>query len=197
MYRYLKSAKLIRDNIEEINANAQSFSRLNRITEDLIVGILKERDVADAIGKERHLFASSITTEGSICYIDSMINDDTKIYVIVGDYGTGKSTMLKRIGEMAGVRGLSVEYYHGPLDPEKIEHVKLPELNSLITTENLSACDNCLAVYNLDEYRNGDVNNYEVLNEKGKYEGIIQEAIQNLHEAKNLHAELEKYYIPN
>jgi hypothetical protein len=198
VYRYLKSAKLIRDNIEEINSNAQSFSRLNRITEDLIVEISKGREVADVIGKERHLFASSITTEGYICYIDTMINDDTKIYVIVGDYGTGKSTMLKRIAEMAGVRGLSVEYYHCPLDPEKIEHLKLPEMNILITTENLIARDNCLAVYNLDEYLNGeDVSNYEVLNEKGKYEGMIQEAIQNLHEAKKLHAELEKYYISN
>lgn len=193
VYRYLKSAKLIKDNIEEINSKAQCFSKLNRITEDIAAEILNGKEVADVIGKERHLFASSITTDGYVSYINTVINKDTKIYVIVGDYGAGKSTMLMKIAEGAKVRGLIVKYYHSPLDPEKIEHLMLPELNTLITTENIT---HNFAVYNLNEYLNG-VNYHEILNEKEKYEAMIHEAIQNLREAKKLHLQLENYYTPN
>jgi len=197
VYRYLKSAKLIKDNIEEIYSNAQCFSKLNRITEDIVAEILNGKEVADVIGKERHLFASSITTDGYISYIDTIINKDTKIYAIVGDYGTGKSTMLKRLADVAKVRGVFVKYYHCPLDPKKIEHLMLPEINILITTENHITHNNYLAVYNLNDHLNEDLNNYEVSNEKEKYEEMIHEAIQNLQETKKLHIELESYYISN
>ena len=199
VYRYLESANLIKNNIEDIYSEVQRFSKLNEITEDITFKILNEKDIADIIGKERHLFASSITSDGYISYIDTIMDKNTKIYVIVGEYGTGKSTMLNRIADMLKIRGLSVEYYHSPLNYKKVEHLFLAELNILITTENYASYENCIAIYNLNDYLNKDLklNNYEVLNEKEKYDEMIHEAIHNLQKAKKLHIELEGYYIPN
>lgn len=198
VYNYLRAANLIKNNIEDIYSEAQCFSELNKIADDISSEILKEKDNADGIAKERHLFVSSITPDGYINYIDTIIDENTKIYVIVGEYGTGKSTTLNRIADMAKMRGLSVEYYHSPVDYKKIEHLFLPKLNILITSENYISHNNCVVTYNLNDYLNKDLlNNYEVSNEKEKYEEMIHEAIRNLQEAKKLHIELENYYTPH
>ncbi|QSZ28123.1 ATPase [Aceticella autotrophica] len=191
-YRYLSAAKLMRKNIEDVNSRLQDFAKVNLAAKDILAKTLERREVADHVGYERHLFASSITPEGYCTYIDTLIKGK-EIYKILGDWGTGKTTILKKIGEDARAKGLGVEYYHHPLDAEKIEHLIIPKLNTaFITTDDISD-EKCRASYNLNAY----LKDIEYLEEKNEMEDLINSAVENLKKARKLHEKLENYYIPN
>jgi len=188
-YRYLKAAKLMAKNIEDINSTLQDFAKVNLLTKDILDEI--DREVADHIGHERHLFASAITPCGYITHLDTLTKGNN-IYKVLGDWGTGKTTLLKKVGEEAKIRGLNVEYYHHPLDPEKIEHLILPDINMTLTTTNKTMNREC-ATYNLNDY----LKDKRHITEKEKMNELINEAVKNLQKAKRLHDKMESYYTQN
>ncbi len=192
-YRYLKAARLMAENMEDINSNAQNFAQVNLITEEILSCLFDGRGVADRLGRERHLFASSLTPDGYLSLIDTLVQR-SDVYKITGSIGTGKTTMLKKIGAEARARGLGVEYYHSPLDPAKLEHLIIPELNASLMTVDHERDHDCLASYNLDRFlqESGDLSQ-----EEARRDGLVNEAARTLKEAKMLHLGLEKYYVSN
>jgi hypothetical protein len=191
-YRYLNAAKLMAKNIEDNNSRLQNYAKVNLVIKDILNEVLAGKEIADHIGCERHLFASSITPDGYVTYVDTLIKGSC-VYKILGNWGTGKTTILKKIGEEARVRGLDVEYYHHPLDPEKIEHMILPDINTALITTDEVVNKECRALYNLNDY----LKDRRHIAEEEKMDELINEAVNNLQRAKELHVELENYYIPN
>lgn len=193
--RYLKAARLVEENMEEITAQDQDFAQVNLATAEIITRIFGKKEIAAHLGRERHLFASSITPEGYRSFIDTLIQG-SNTYMIVGRIGSGKTEVLKRVGAEAKARGFNAEYYHRPLDPNKIEHLIIPELKIALTTANQDCNRNCQGSYNynLNSYLRNNVN---CLREEHKVTELVNEAVALLKDAKMLHLGLEKYYVPN
>lgn len=84
--------------------------------------------------KIKHYFASANT--GLQFYnLFSNINDDSKkgmLYIIKGGPGTGKSTLMKKLGEYFYNKGEEIEYFHCSSDPSSLDGVRLKNHNIAI-----------------------------------------------------------------
>lgn len=56
----------------------------------------------------------------------------SRLYIIKGGPGTGKSTFMRAVGREAEARGLDVEYYYCSADTGSLDGVKIPALASAV-----------------------------------------------------------------
>ncbi len=125
-YFALQEAKIALDEWKYYTKAYQDWSKINqmtlRIQNEIFTISPKEQ------GNERHLFAWAHTPQGKTEFIDTLLNNTNKLYMLEGQPGTGKSTFLSGIAGRAMLYGIDVEYYHNTLDPEKLDLIILPEL---------------------------------------------------------------------
>lgn len=81
---------------------------------------------------ERHLFASAMTAEGYINYVEEISAECRQRLVLVGPMGSGKSTILAEIARIARQQGHSVEYYHCGLSVESLLMIILPAFRTAV-----------------------------------------------------------------
>ncbi len=80
---------------------------------------------------QKHYFASANTGANFVNYFQNILKDGFT-YVIKGGSGTGKSHLMKTIGNHFLKKGFSVEFYHCSSDIESLDGVKIVEKNVLI-----------------------------------------------------------------
>ncbi|AZR72290.1 hypothetical protein BBF96_02095 [Anoxybacter fermentans] len=201
-YRFLKAAQVVYDDWEKANQEAMDYGKANKIAANLIEKVFT-RDVSTRIGEERHLFASAITPDGMVNYLETIVGPCKKRYIIEGRPGTGKSTLLRKIATAAVERGYKVEMYHCALNPEKIEHVVVPELSIAFTKSiepHLYSPQNGDEKINMDYCLNAEIlEKYEKLVEENEkiFNKLFNRAIKFISQAKKTHDHMETFYIPN
>jgi hypothetical protein len=202
-YRLLRAAKSIYDDWEAFNSRALDLVEANRRTEEIIASIFTGINTIGA-GKIRKLFASAITPEGPVNYLDSSVWNKANCYVVTGDPGTGRSTLIQKVINAAVIRGLDVEVFYCPLDPEKPEHVVIPALDTSVTTSMMPHI--CRLVKK--SAATIDMNECLISPIAAKYESItaydqdlfwelFSKSVTCINHSKQLHDELETYYVPN
>ncbi len=208
-YSYLAAAKLFLDEIEGyyIENNALNEVGLDKVALQLNKEIFQDRindriENEPVIRRERHLFATAITPAGPVSYLESLISNIKKKYIINGDDGTGKNDLISRVMDAAKMRGFFVEVYHCALDPLKIDHVIIPELGVAVlnsVTPHILFPGPDDIVIETDHYtRNPGLERLrerEIAREL--YHRSMDTAISYIRRAKITHDELESYYIPN
>ncbi len=202
-YRYLEAARLVYENLEEKIKGMQDWGWVNQESDRLCKEIFRDMPVAGKLGRQRHLFISAFTPDGPKTHIDSLPGPNTSIVMIKGQPGTGKSTLLGKLATAAVERGCGVEIYHHPVDPAKLQHVLIPELDVLAaaSTEMFPfSIDRQCPIINLDYGLDADkVNRYQrelEIDRQTLYQ-LINTAVSLIGKAREGHRELEKYYEPN
>ncbi len=97
------------------------------------------------------MFSSANTPEGYVDYTSTILEGVSTIYYIEGEMGTGKSTLIKRIIEESKLKGYSVEIYHNPTIPEKVESLIIKDIDTCISS-NENALKFPYNKINLNEY---------------------------------------------
>ncbi len=202
-YRFMRAAKAIYDDIEAANIEAMNFGLANKIADHLIKELFTGIHISPIVGRPRHLFASANTPDGAVDYLPSIIGPMKHRYIIEGDPGTGKSTLLSKIASAALERGYYVEMYHCALNPQKVEHVVVPGMSLALTksiephttkagpTDRVIDMNECINPSILSKYA-------ELLREDLiLYGQLLERAYRFLREAKRSHDVLESYYVPN
>ncbi|VFQ45466.1 hypothetical protein [Desulfoluna butyratoxydans] len=197
-YRFLAAAHLVRTNRADLATAHQDFSKVNALYEALCADLFTGHPLADAVGPERHLFMNSITPEGTVSFMDTVIGPSTRLVLIHGAPGTGKSTMLSRLAAKARSRGHKVEYCHHPLDHHRISHLIIPAMDVVISTDTLKG---------LPREQEHDLNAFlkpgistkqgEIKSDDHHYDAMIDAAMEALVRAGHTHGKLEQYYIPH
>jgi GTPase SAR1 family protein len=200
-YRYIKAAASIYEDTAVIHGWAINTGKVNEETASWIEDILGDQPISGKVGKQRHLFASAITPDGYRNYLDTLLTAE-KVYMVRGQQGTGTETVVKKIKEAAVDRGLFVESFYCALQPQKVEHLLIPELNTAITTSNeYHHLDvKTYKEINLDEYldRSMVADYVDVLRyNHEQFNALMKRAITTIRGAKELHDLMETYYIPN
>ncbi|ACS79931.1 hypothetical protein [Maridesulfovibrio salexigens] len=198
VYNQLKAARLLLANAEIISSSALNPSKMNIIEQD-ICSFLPAAEKMERFGSERNCFVSSITPFGEEHLADTIVHNNTQIIGLIGEPGSGRSTLMKQIGKKAQLKNLVVEYYHKPIDPTIIEHIHIPEAEIMVTVQpDLMPANNPMTTYNLADCANTltRAEKSEISSAKQRYEEILGDAIESLLYAKNTHSELEQYYVP-
>lgn len=76
---------------------------------------------------EKHFFLGSNTPNGFYGHFDDLL-DISKVIILKGGAGTGKSTLMKKIGDFARSAGLNIEYYHCSSDISSLDGIFIPSL---------------------------------------------------------------------
>ncbi|HEY8393516.1 MAG TPA: AAA family ATPase [Thermaerobacter sp.] len=80
-------------------------------------------------GRVRRLFASAVTPEGPRHFLDTLLDRLQRRVLIRGNPGTGCAELVARVAEAAVRRGLDIEAYTCGLNPDRLDHVIIPELS--------------------------------------------------------------------
>ncbi len=200
-YRYLRSAWQIYDDSSALYGRALNEGRLNLLAEELLESLFDGVAVAAVPGKQRCLFASAITPDGIISYLDDLIVSDS-IYKLSGFPGAGTEKVLEKLKSAALERGFFTEAFYCPLNPCKLEHLIIPEMNTAFTTVNKYHHTDACAIKNIDFADLLDNKVLEPWRQEIEYDDmmfdkLLQKAVDIIHGAKVLHDEMEGYYVPN
>ena len=147
-------------------------------------------------------FATAITPDGPVSYLDSIVDENFRRYIISGDDGTGKNELIARIKDAAFMHGYYVEVYHCALDPLKIDHVIIPQLNTAVlnsVTPHILEPTGDDRLIKTDAFVKNPGSKLEKERDQARrlYESTFDTALTYLAGSRAVHNELETYYIPN
>ena len=80
----------------------------------------------------KHYFACSNTAKGFQNFFPSNLKNLDKIYILKGGPGTGKSSLMKKIGQIVTDKGIPVEYIHCSSDPHSLDGIIIRSIGTAI-----------------------------------------------------------------
>lgn len=192
--RYLKTAKMLEDEINELIYPAINFEKIKRYVERMTE--ISNNEQAGEI-KKKIRFLSAVTPSGLTINYNTFVNDCEKIITIKDNYNITRY-ILDLIEKSYNKNMIK---YMCPLNPKsKTEHIVFTDIKFGIFTSNKyhAIPEKTYKVISTDRFINKDEFNKHkssiaFLN-KSKNE-MIEEAIASLKTAKAAHDILESYYI--
>lgn len=199
-YRYINAAASVYEDTAVINGWALDRAKLNADADRLLKALFADDPVAGKEGRERRLFASALTPAGLQNFLDTILTG--KLYIIRGAAGTGTESLLEKVKAAATEKGFYTEAYYCPLNPEKLEHLVVPEKGISIATCNKyhSTEQQAFMEIDLNEFLHPEVlkkYSEELAYNEKTFESLLQKGLDTIARAKGLHDHMESYYIPN
>ncbi|KIL34368.1 hypothetical protein SD71_20270 [Cohnella kolymensis] len=155
-------------------------------------------------GTARHFFARGNTAHGVHYLYHSAFQGLSKMVVLTGWPGTGKSTAIRGLADAAINQGWSVELFHSPLNPDELDALIIPGLKIGVADgtvcEGLPSSSSVETVY----LEFGNALNRSLLSEETVEQvETLQEQLQTYYgkayesflSALRVHDEWEKFYI--
>ncbi|MDR2736167.1 MAG: hypothetical protein LBB49_01215 [Gracilibacteraceae bacterium] len=199
-YCYLRAAAAVAEDIAEIHGSLVEGDGLR----DAAYFLEKKLFPPDVLPnrykrKSSHFFAGAYTPQGFVDHTATLVEGCGKICYLAGRLGSGRSYIFKHLMDRADLYGLAYEAFHMPLLPDKIGLLTFPELSLAITSNDLYRDDHwhCLDLdqtvdlAKLESYKEDLSHCQRLLGD------LIAQSVICLGEAKNVHDELEAFYIPN
>ncbi len=197
----LRSAKAALDEVAAYHADCLDESQVLAASEDLIAEVIGERRPGP--GKARRLFASAVTYDGAKTWIDPLFAGAAKRYVVTGEPGTGKHTILGRFVDTALARGYHLDVFHCPMSPDRIDHVLVRELNVGVITSTwpheyaARPGDTVIDTGAFLDQQRLAAYGPQIEEAKDAFDTAIAREMQHLGRAKQVHDELERFYVPH
>lgn len=203
-YAYLAGAKLFLDEVESYYSESGSFNTgtFDRAVLELIHNIFEGKPRMTENPRARHLFATAITPDGPVSYLETVVGTLAKRYIISGDDGTGKTTLVRRLMEAALARGFNVTAFHCALNPYQIDHLVIHDLGTAIINNvepHIYQPKDSDSVIDTMAFVNPMVNEAYLAEKgaaRGMYRQCMEQAVSFIRRAKNMHDEMEKFYVP-
>ncbi len=197
-YRYLNAANKIYENNISINNQAINQVKLKASIEKEIK-MFHEEALSTKQGLNRSFFASAVSPQGMVSYLDNLIEGKT-IVALQGENGMGMEQMLSAIRDIANSRGYYTESCLCTLDIEKLDHVLIPELNlAYITLNDYHKTKHHIdRVIDFEEFCDMDLlKDYSEEKEDNKklFEELLQKSMNMMNAQKVVHDKIEEIYI--
>lgn len=149
-------------------------------------------------GERKRRFLSAITHKGNIFLPQAVTALCPRVIGIDDRQGNAASLIISMIGEGAVKNGYDVIYCYCPLKPDECEHLIIPEKGIAVVRLNGASgeilCDRVIHSGRFMDESFGENRLMLRFNEKIKQE-LINESVQCLKKAKEIHDQLEKIYI--
>ncbi|MDR1116751.1 MAG: hypothetical protein LBL09_00710 [Oscillospiraceae bacterium] len=196
-YRCTNAAKLIGDEMFGTVISSGAIEKTLRRTKGVIK---REIPKLAAAASEKKRFLSAISPKGLVFLNDTVNTLCRKVYELADTYGLSHF-MLCRIKDAALEAGHTIYSCYSPLNPEKLEHILIPALSlGFVTSNNITKYEGTpYRRIRLDAYLDPDVlirNKQRLKFMKKTKLALLDEAVNDLKEAKLSHDSLEKLYNP-
>lgn len=202
-YRFLRAAKSIHDDLEITVGEGLDIGLANQRAATLIETLFNGCLIGERIGFCRKLFGSAITPTGFVHHLETVFAPYQHIWMVTGEAGTGKATLIAKLAQAAVERGMNCEAYYCPFDPDKMEHLVIPELNIAVTTgvdpHRVDLDDRKVTMIDMNQcLRPGHWQKVQavIAEDRQFIDELTKRAIHCLAETKREHDRLEQYYIP-
>ena len=174
---------------------ATDQARLWAMTQALVQAVLSRDAPKEGAPAVRPVITDALTPKGEISLIGE--NAPPRVIRLLFHWGMDGTPVLRRLSAAVQAAGYSVEEHLCPLVPGRLLHLTIPALATLVTTgEQLSAEQSFDFAACLPQ---GALLRHECALEQGRA-GIqlhLHRASAALAQAKQLHDELESFYVPN
>ncbi|HZK35260.1 MAG TPA: PRK06851 family protein [Bacillota bacterium] len=206
-YSLLKESKVAYDDLSCYIWDSIDKIRYNKITRILIDSVFADKAEETTYNpKTRHLFASAISPVGIVDYVETLLDEDMRVYSIKGSAGSGVKELIGRLANDAGERGFYTLRLHCPYEPEKLDmllipsigtavlnssqphHLDIKKLNRVNIIEDIDL-NTCIQKAELEPY--GE----EMQDARARYRSLIDKAVHALSKAMEIHDRIEGYYI--
>lgn len=196
---FLSAAGSADNDTASVALSALRIERLHKFSEKLAQAKLTA--VSDKSGKVHKRFLSALTPEGLVLFRSTFSDMCSKKIVLSDSFGFASSVILKILSMRAAEKGLDCILCYCPMSPEYCpEHLIIPSLDMGFYTANRWHPDDfdepvkvdCMRFYDtatLSRHKN------RIAFNKRSRDELISEAVNKLSQAKQIHDELEKYYI--
>lgn len=201
MYSYLKAAWAVYEGSAAIYACALNRGEVNAFARTLIRELFCDGGAAAQEGRQRSLFASAITPDGFVNYLDDLLTAG-RVYEITAEPGAGAERLLEQIRAEALARGYFTEAYYCAMNPYKLEHLVIPALGAALTTANKYHTSSVNKFSSIDFMQFFDAQGLEARRDDlrqnaEEIDRLLGVALTTLGRAKALHDRLETWYIPH
>lgn len=197
---FLRVASAIEMESTAICAGSIDEEKLLRYVKRLANRLIPEKN-SDKNGNIHKRFLSAVSPDGIDVKYETVVALSEKIITIEDAFSVASPFIAEYISNCAIQAGYDVYQCYCPLFPNmKIEHIIIPQLKTTIFTQNSYhySIDDGERLVHASRFYNKEAfgKNKEklILNKKAKRE-LIDEAVKKLSLAKELHDQLEDYYI--
>lgn len=157
------------------------------------------------VGKGKDYFVCANTAAGFVDFFADNLEDLEYVFILKGGSGSGKSTMMKKLGRLCQQWGLAVDYIHCSSDPKSLDGIIVPDLRVAVTDGTAPhVLEPLLAgvtgeIINLGLALNREMlrkDKKDMLKLKKDIKNCYQKVYQGLAEAKAVHDQWENLYSP-
>ncbi len=196
---FLEAVKGVDNDMRKIAISAVNTSKLERFSRHL-----EEKEIpvsSEKNGKMLKRFLSALTPKGFTLFYDTVPALCENIWVLEDDFGAVSRLLLKYLTAAALNNGHDCIVCPCVMNPEtKIEHLLIPSLNTAFFSANrFHPWENskhrtisCRRFYNEDILKD---HRARLLFDRKAMDELLNEAVSHLEKAKEIHDDLEKYYI--
>ena len=192
---YMKAAHPIaRDNAALLDSCCDPAKR-RQMTAALISAVLAQHGKPSELPRVRSVITDAITPKGELCLLSE--GAQKRVIRLVRHAGMDLTSVLKALSNAILAAGFDVEEHLDPLAPGCLRHISIPALSTLVTTGEALASEQtfdfaaCIPQSTLLRH--------ECALEQGRtaVKQLLHRAVSAMVQAKQLHDELETFYVPN
>lgn len=206
-YNYLAAAKHVRAVEEAVHGRTVDESFVHRQALRLVDDVSALAASADAPrmknsvapGRRRRLFASSITPNGPRHHLDTLVDALPRVFVVRGRPGTGTSLLLNKAADAVTDRGLDAELFFCALDPNRLEHVIIPDIGAAVITSRSPHEHEPYGATVIDLHEGlslTDEDSNEATIARRLFGDLFDHAVAALLDAQTCHLKVEALYAP-
>ena len=192
---YMKAASAIIQDNAALISGCTDQSKFGRMTAALISAVLSVRGSACETPRRRSVITDAITPKGELC----LLCDSTQRRVIrlVRHSGMNLTPVLSALSRAALAEGYDVEEHLDPASPGGLKHLSIPALSTLVTTSEALASEQTFDFAAC--VPQSALLRHECALEQGRTTvgQLLHRAVSAMQQAKQLHDELETFYVPN
>lgn len=192
VYHLLDEANQIRRENRNLLKDKLNAERTNLLIKQLC------QEMLSCPAGEKHYFASALTAEGRVSYINELSESCRKRYILQGPPGSGKSRVIKEIAEEAKKKGYFLEYYHCGLEPALVDMLIIKNLQIALIAGEIEVAtrhwdvlidmSECLDPYDADQWM------LQTSEGMRRMEGVLDKAQLELETLSNQHRQLKKIF---
>lgn len=198
-YRYFHAADIISEEINSLSGQFINRTKFNEMCNEAVNKLFPDNISLNKNSNIKKMFSESYTASG---YINKTMDmcQGKRVWSVVGENTNYTSEFLKSLADEAEKRGYTMELYLMPLNPTKLQHLYIPEINLLVVSSESypsNGFEEVFDIHSITDTDNLKAHISEIENNLHLQEVLIKNALKKLSETKKYHELLEVFYINN